>query len=577
MFIAAMTVVTSLALAPSPSPVAAAGTTDLLVGDSVMAGMSASSRSVLPPHVFDALVCRRLVSQSCSYQGVRPATALSVIRANAGRVNRAIVVAVGYNDSSVGGAVDAIVGEARRQGVPHVIWLTYRLAGGHAGTYANSNATLWAKAAQYPELRIADWASASRGRGDWVAGDGLHLTSRGASAMANLIKSALDSLVPSRCDLAANGSPGQPQRSVSSVGTASGLVMHDTPQRVLDTRFTPDGAVRAKHFIRVPIPSNVPADALGVVATITAVGPCTPGFVTAYRCGSSMPVTSTLNPNRIGATANLAIVPLAGDRTICLYTHATVDLIVDLLGHLATSGNRVAPVGPIRLVDTRPGLHDELATPDGALAPRSAMSIPVGEVDAVGPDAVAVALNVTVTQPLTRGYVTAYPGPCAPGSPTTSNLNFVAGETIAAATITRIGSDRSICVYNHSGSHVIVDLTGVVGPTGRRVRTAENVRLVDTRDGSGPSSAELRVPTGVTSAPPNHTGVITNTVAIGARRGYAAVRGCGSGTAPTTSTVNHLTRPIANVAVVDVAAGGFCIYRHHPAHLVVDAVAWLVP
>jgi hypothetical protein len=573
--LAATTILALCATAPSASSVAA-GTTDLLVGDSVMAGMSASSRAGLPNHIFSASVCRRLVSQSCSYQGSRPTNALSVVRANAGRVDRAIVVAAGYNDGSVGGAVDAIIGEARRQGVPHVIWLTYRLAGGYAGTYANHNATLWAKAAQYPELRIADWASASRGRGDWVAGDGLHLTSSGASAMAGLIGSALASLVPTRCDLAANGSPGQPQRSVSSSGTSAGIVMRDVPRRLLDTRLAPDGSVRAKHFVRVPMPADVPSDALGVIVTVTAVGPCSPGFVTAYRCGTSMPATSTLNPNRPGAMANMAIVPLAADRALCLYTNAGVDLVVDLLGHLATTGQRVQPVGPIRLVDTRPGLPDELALADGALAPRSVMSVPVGNVDSVGPDAVAVALNVTVTEAETRGYVTVYPGPCTTPA-TTSNLNFVAGETIAAGTITRLGDDRSICVYNHSGSHVIVDLTGVVGPTGQRVRTSENVRLVDTRDGGGPSGSELRVSTAVTAAPPNHTGAITNTVAIGSRRGYAAVRGCGSGTAPTTSTVNHLDLPIANIAVVDVVAREFCIYRHTPADLVVDAVAWLVP
>ncbi|MEO1058279.1 MAG: hypothetical protein AAFY28_15315, partial [Actinomycetota bacterium] len=177
-----------------PATPAEAATTDLLVGDSVMAGMTASARSSLPNHRFDAQVCRRVVSTSCSYQGNRPSTALNVIRANAGAIDRAIVVAAGYNDHTITSAIDQVMAEARRQGVPHVVWLTYRVAGSYPGELRNHNANLWAKAAQYPDLTIADWAGRSAGRGDWVAGDGLHLNSSGGRAMAQLINEALNSL-----------------------------------------------------------------------------------------------------------------------------------------------------------------------------------------------------------------------------------------------------------------------------------------------------------------------------------------------------------------------------------------------
>ncbi|MEZ5297688.1 MAG: hypothetical protein R2697_15855 [Ilumatobacteraceae bacterium] len=153
--------------------------------------MSSDVRSSLPHHVFDAKVCRRLVSTSCSYRGVRPAPALNVIRSWSGVTDWAIVVAAGYNDGAIGSAVDAVVAEARRQGVPHVVWLTYRAAGNNAGIYRSHNSVLWQKASQYPELTIADWASYSAGRSSWVAADGLHLTGSGARAMADLIRVAL--------------------------------------------------------------------------------------------------------------------------------------------------------------------------------------------------------------------------------------------------------------------------------------------------------------------------------------------------------------------------------------------------
>lgn len=575
--IAVMAALVGLLALPDRHEVEAAPTTDLLVGDSVMAGMSSASRSVLGNHVFDARVCRRLVATSCTYNGSRPANALSVVRANAGRVNRAIVVAVGYNDGSIGSAVDAIVAEARRQGVRHVVWLTYRIAGSYAGTYRSHNATLWAKAAQHPELRIVDWASASAGRGDWVAGDGLHLTSRGASAMAGLIASALASLAPpppTRCDLAAGGVRGQPQTSATTTGPATGIVMHASPQRLIDTRATRTGAVRAGHYLRVPVPANVAGQASAVVATITAVDPCRAGYVTAYECGASMPRTSTLNPNRGGATASMTIVPLSSAGAICIYTSLTVDLVVDLVGHLAPSGQRLRTIAPVRLVDTRPGFADQLAVPDGKRAAGSVIAVPIRSAPAVGAGDSAVSLNLTVTQPDGRGYVSVYPGPCS-SRPNTSNLNHVASETIAVAAIARIGSDGTVCVYNRTRSHVVVDLTGVIGGTGSRLRTTQNVRLVDTRTGAGASTGDLRVPT--SGAPAGHAGAVVNTVALGLQRGYVTVRPCGASGAPATSTVNHQRRPIANMAVVDTSGSAFCVYRRSPAHLVVDALAWLVP
>jgi len=350
--------------------------------------------------------------------------------------------------------------------------------------------------------------------------------------------------------------------------------MHRTPRRLADTRATPDGAVRGGHFLRVPVPANVAEVASAVVVSVTSVGPCGPGYLTAYDCGRAMPGTSTLNSNRRAATANMAIVPLAADGSICVYTLATTDVVVDLLGHLADGGQGLRTFEPLRLLDTRPGMPDRLLVPNRAMAPRSEMTVRLGGV--VGSDATAVALNLIAVGPAGDGYLTAYPGPCG-ARPATSNINYVAGETIAGATITALGPDRSVCIYNHAGSHVVVDLTGVVEPSGNRLRTADNVRLVDTRSGSGARRTELRVSTDVPAAPAGHVGAMVNTVALGSRPGFASVRPCGSSAAPTTSTLNHLDRPIANVALVGATGRAFCVYRHVRADLVVDAVAWLVP
>jgi hypothetical protein len=323
------------------------------------------------------------------------------------------------------------------------------------------------------------------------------------------------------------------------------------------------------------VPANVASRASAVVVSVTAVDPCGPGFLTAYDCGGSMPRTSTSNPNRRGATANLAIVPLSSNGAICVYTHATTDIFVDLLGHLAPGGQRVRTFAPVRLVDTRPRMPDRLNVPDRAMPPGSQITVRLGDV--VSPAATAAVLNLTAVGASRDGYLTAYPGPCG-ARPATSNLNYIAGETVAAATIAAIGPDRSICIYNHAGSHVLVDLTGVVRSSGHRLRTADNVRLADTRTTGGPARSELRVSTAVGAAPANQVGALVNLVAIGTRPGFASVRPCGAAGAPSTSTVNHVQHhPVANAANVGSPGRRFCVYRHVPAHLVVDAVAWLVP
>ena len=63
---------------------------------------------------------------------------------------------------------------------------------------------------------------------------------------------------------------------------------------------------------------------------ITATGSDDSGFVTAYPCGV-LPDVSNLNFRQsTPAIANGALVPLAADGSLCLFTSAAVHLIVDI-------------------------------------------------------------------------------------------------------------------------------------------------------------------------------------------------------------------------------------------------------
>jgi len=153
--------------------------------------------------VLDSAGCRRLITTSCRIGGrPAPTNALQVVRAHDGEYERVLVVAAGYNDPTSGtvgldAAVEVMIATAREQGVDHVIWLTYREAGESANRFRAHNALLRQKAAEHPELTLADWAARSAAMPrSWFSADGLHLGADAAEGMATLIADAIDELPP---------------------------------------------------------------------------------------------------------------------------------------------------------------------------------------------------------------------------------------------------------------------------------------------------------------------------------------------------------------------------------------------
>ena len=233
---------------------------------------SSSARAALGArHSFtiDAKVCRRLIARSCVYQGVTPTTALEAIRADTG-AHETLVIGAGYNDVALAPAVDALIAEARSRGIGHVVWINYYEAGPYATTYAQHNAVLSAKLADYPELSVIDWEAAVSQHRDWTGNDGLHLTPLGTQAMATIIGDALDGLRPtpprpvSRCG-AARVSPGIPGLPSSGAGPI-GLYPLPAPVRFLDTRQLP-APIDHHGTVTVPIAGRlgIPTDGKSLV------------------------------------------------------------------------------------------------------------------------------------------------------------------------------------------------------------------------------------------------------------------------------------------------------------------------
>jgi hypothetical protein len=135
-----------------------------------------------------AAVCRRLVQESCPYQGSRPATVLEEVRKQEPALGTTAVVLVGYNDfeDAWAGDVTAVMRALTTRGVTRVLWLTLTE---RRADWIRMNDTLRAVARAWPQLEVLDWAPATDA--SWFRGDDIHLTAVGAIGLARYIHSAL--------------------------------------------------------------------------------------------------------------------------------------------------------------------------------------------------------------------------------------------------------------------------------------------------------------------------------------------------------------------------------------------------
>src|SRR5450631_288277 len=112
---------------------------------------------------------------------------------------------------------------------------------------------------------------------------------------------------------------------------------------------------------------------------------------------------------------------------------------------------------PSRLVDTRTGL----GAPKAAVAPGGTVHLTVAGVGGVPNSGVsAVVLNVTVTAPTRAGFITVYGDGTT--RPATSNLNFVAGQSVPNLVIAQVGAGGNVALYNGSAGtvHLVADVSG---------------------------------------------------------------------------------------------------------------------
>ena len=100
---------------------------------------------------------------------------------------------------------------------------------------------------------------------------------------------------------------------------------------------------------------GVPDAATALAINLTADAAAAEGYLTAWPCGEAMPPTSTLNYGP-GAPAAAGALIGVGRGSLCIYSYADADVVVDLTGwadpYASTTGS-LAPLPPRRAFDTR--------------------------------------------------------------------------------------------------------------------------------------------------------------------------------------------------------------------------------
>jgi hypothetical protein len=244
------------------------------------------------------------------------------------------------------------------------------------------------------------------------------------------------------------------------------------PERAFDTRPAQSPqALLAVAQTKIPADSSievrlsdlggsVPVSGVDSVSlNVTATNPDAAGYITVSACGPRE-LASNLNYTAGQTVANAVIAPVSAGGTVCFYSSATTDLVVDINGWLKASP-AFTGVSPRRVLDTRPGQSPNALRDVSRQQVGGAYILQVKVVDLPGvvpADGVgAVSLNVTATNPAGGGFVTVYA--CGPREDV-SSLNYDAGQTVANAVMTPVSPTGSICLYSLTPADVIVDING---------------------------------------------------------------------------------------------------------------------
>ena len=281
-----------------------------------------------------------------------------------------------------------------------------------------------------------------------------------------------------------NGSPGTTQLLVDISGYFTGSVSTPTdpgafvsvaPSRLLDTRDAgggiPAAAPLATTAFQAANAGGVPANATEVLLNVTAADPSQGGYITAFGDGAPRPASSNLNFSAGQTVPNLVLVPIGSNGKVALFNGSpgTTQLLADVFGYFVPGApvavGALQALAPARMLDTRSGegTADFISDAPPPVAGLGVQAVQIeGRSGVPASGVAAVVLNVTVTGPVTNGYITAYADQTT--RPVVSNLNFIADQTVPNLVIAPVGANGVVDLFNGSPQPVnlLVDVAGYI-------------------------------------------------------------------------------------------------------------------
>ncbi len=260
------------------------------------------------------------------------------------------------------------------------------------------------------------------------------------------------------------------------VSAGPGYYVPLTPTRIADTR-PGSGLPYSGHALGPGATLGVqvageggvpPTGATAVVLQVTATDTTATGYLSVYPGGGlAWPGTSNVNWGRGQTVAGRVIVALGSSGAVTVYNAVGwADVVVDVTGYFTDSGaasgaSLYYPTAPHRMLDTR--------ADGGTLKTEQSLVEQLAGVGPVAAQASAVVTNLTATDSSAPSFLTATPTTSAP---TTSDLNWGPGATVANLDIVTLSKQGDVALYNAAGAvQVVIDVSGYFVPSAGTVES----------------------------------------------------------------------------------------------------------
>ena len=211
--------------------------------------------------------------------------------------------------------------------------------------------------------------------------------------------------------------------------------------------------------------TGVSASTVAVTGNLVAINPTSGGYLALTPVVTSPLTTSSVNFLAGNIRAAGVTTPTSGNCFVIVYNAPAgnyVDAIFDLTGYYSkdAGGSRFVAIAPFRALDTRNGTGLS-----GKFISGQARGLTVTGAHLVPVDATAVSGDIVAIAPPAAGWAAVTP--TVTSSPSTSTVNFLAGNVLASGVVTQLsagGMGIDLSDQPGGGTDVVFDVTGYFVP-----------------------------------------------------------------------------------------------------------------